>query len=180
MKWTKAFIWMLGIVCCQLLVASERPQIKVIHDGANTVPAKPYYQDIKVKQGNMDAAIENARTQLASLPTAQLQPTMEMYFPINTTQLKVGQPSQKIIKQLTMPLFIIGMDEGSINWLKQNFLELKSIGARGVVVQAKSFKVFAELQREAITKGMIISAMPGDPLAKAYNISTYPVLLRGQ
>ncbi len=161
-------------------MAVGHTQIKVIHNGANTVPAKPYYRDIEVKQGNMDAAIENARTQLASLPTPHPQPTMEMYFPINTTQLKVGQPSQKIIKQLTTPLYIIGMDEGSIGWLKQNFAELKSIGARGVVVQAKSFKAFSRLQREAITKGMIISATSGDPLAKAYNISTYPVLLRGQ
>ena len=180
----KRSLWcvcLLGALCCQSLLAAERAPIEVIHDGYNTIPAKPYYRQIEIKQAKMSEAMDEARKQLAMLEKPPSQPvSLATYFPMRTSELHVGEPRQKIIPQLPIPMFIIGMDARSLNWLEANFDELKAIGARGVVVQAESYEKYEHLQKRAIAKGVLITATPGDPIAEVYEIQTYPMLLKGQ
>lgn len=177
LTWCRCFLMAL---CGQSVLAAERTALVVLHDGSNVVSAKPYYRELEIKRGNMDAAMHRARKQLDTLATPTLPVSLATYFPIRTEHLSVAEPRQKIINQLPIPLFIIGMDARSLDWLSQNFDELKSIGARGVVVQAESFEQFDQLQRSVIAKGLLISATPGDPIANIYGIRTYPMLLKGR
>ena len=129
----------LACLCGNSLHAAERAPLEVIHDGTHTVPAAPYYQQIEIKTADLEKAAEDARQQLATLEPINESISPRSYFPIRSAHLSLGPPKQKIVHQLPIPLFIIGMDRTSLAWFETHVEELKSIGARGVVVQADSY-----------------------------------------
>jgi integrating conjugative element protein (TIGR03765 family) len=74
---------------------------------------------------------------------------------------------------VSRPLFIIGYDPVSIQWLSNNREFLASNNAVGLVVSVQTVEQMNELQRIA-GKGITMQPSPGDRLAEHMRIRHYP------
>ncbi len=151
----------------------------VIHEGANTVSAAPYYQKFKAKQQALDSALKNTQRPTLVKPTLRAAVNVRAFFPVVSPSLRPGVPTIKRIAKLTQPLFLIGMDDQSMIWLRDNFAQLKTMVATGIVVNAAQYGRFAQLQANAARLGVEINALGGEGIARMYGVRTYPVLLVG-
>lgn len=98
-------------------------------------------------------------------------------FPIETPLMSPGKTEARQIDlpQLPQPLFIIGSDELSKNWLKEHAAQLKKIKAIGFLIQAQNETDFEAVKN--IADGLAIIPLSGDQLATQWNINHYPVLI---
>lgn len=105
------------------------------------------------------------------------------YFPVVTESMSVGKLTEHEAnniryRMVTQPLFIIGYDPVSINWLKKNKKLLKLKRAIGLVVNVGTKKQMAELNE--IGDGVILQPTLGDSLSTNLNIKHYPFYMDNQ
>lgn len=97
------------------------------------------------------------------------------HFPVRST-LTVGiVESMKHSYQVTRPIFIVGVDSLSIEWLIANRAHLKAIGAQGIVTNVSSQEQMNFLRARA--PDLTLSAVPVDDIARIYGVQHYPVLI---
>lgn len=149
-------------------VPRHRPT--VIYEGRSTIPAQPFYQRIENRRG------ESAQT---LPPPGAAAIALEDRLPFQPTLLRVGKPDIKEIKGLVTPLFVMGMDDVSLNWFYVAAPGLVGLGARGIVVQAPSKSAWLELKERAGAAGIDLMLMEGDSFARGYRIRTYPMVFVG-
>lgn len=153
------------------LIVQQQPT--VVYTGPRTVSAQPYYNRIKTT-GQSGPVLESVPAGAGAGAGAL---ALEERLPLSSTQLMVGQPAIKTVPGLTTPLFVMGMDEVSLNWFSRAAQGLADIGARGLVVQANHVASWRELQRRARDIGIDVMLLDGDSLAQGYGIRTYPMVL---
>lgn len=97
------------------------------------------------------------------------------HFPVRSA-LTVGivEP-MKHSYQVTRPIFIVGVDSLSIEWLVANKAHLKTIGAQGIVTNVSSQENMNFLRARA--PELTLSAVPVDDIARIYGVQHYPVLI---
>ena len=106
------------------------------------------------------------------------------HFPVVTTAMSIGKVTEddaKDIKyQVAMrPMFIVGYDPVSINWLKANKNLLSEKKAIGLVVNVETKEQMEALQ--AIVGGRVMmQPTPGDRLAEHLKIRHYPFYMDNQ
>lgn len=149
------------------LVVQQQPT--VVYTGPRTVSAQPYYNRIKTT-GESGPVLE-------SVPAGAGALALEERLPLSSTQLVVGRPAIKTVPGLTTPLFVMGMDEISLNWFSRAAQGLADIGARGIVVQVNHLAAWREFQHRARDIGIDLMLLSGDSLAQGYGIHTYPTVL---
>jgi len=152
----------------------------VLHDAGNTVPAGRYYRQIQIKASQMQAALARASGLHATAPQVTEPTTLAPFFPFTSQRLHLGEPRRKAINQLPAPLFIMGMDAQSRAWFEASIDQLRAMGAQGVIVEADSYAQFSRFQQSARDRGVLLDVSHGDPIAQAYGITTYPMLLVGR
>ena len=107
---------------------------------------------------------------------------MNMMFPVMPETIKqVTLPGTRIIKSfpaLPQPLFIIGDDTFSLQWLQSNKAELERFHAAGIVTKVASKQEFEEIQR--LAHPLLLMPMPADALATEMGIPGYPIMITGQ
>lgn len=167
-----------------LASAIENTPLTVLYVGKQTVSASPYYQEIQEaadKKGSdrADVLSEADRALDRLPPTTPSQVSQAQFFPLKTTRLKPGQPSEISIEGMITPLFVIGMDPGSMAWLEREQVRLAQMGAIGIVVEAPSFASFNALRARAEQQGLHLDIGFGDPLADGFSVDVYPVLIKG-
>ena len=155
------------------LIVQQQPT--VVYTGPNTVSAQPYYN--RIKTTGESGSVLGAAPPRAGAGVLALALALEDRLPLSSTQLVVGQPAIKTVPGLTTPLFVMGMDEVSLNWFGRAAQGLADIGARGLVVQANHVESWRELQHRARDIGIDLMLLDGDSLAQGYSIRTYPVVL---
>lgn len=98
-------------------------------------------------------------------------------LPIVTPNMKPGKISaQKInLVNLDKPIFIVGSDSLSVNWLADHAEKLKQINAIGLLVQADTQLDVARVKKSA--NGAIILPMSGEVIGEQLGIRSYPVLI---
>lgn len=100
----------------------------------------------------------------------------EKLFPIHTPELSPGEvmaTSTQLL--LPQPLFLLGCDARSRQWLSQFSGRLQQIGAVGLVVEAETL---ADYQAVAsLAPGLRLSPAPASQLAKQLALRHYPVLI---
>ena len=106
---------------------------------------------------------------------------MYSHFPVISQKLKVGRVTYTEASEvrndiISEPLFIIGYDPVSIDWLKANRGHLNKNKAIGLIVNVKSSKEMDHLQSIA-GKNVRLQPTPGDDLAEHLKISHYPFYL---
>jgi integrating conjugative element protein (TIGR03765 family) len=84
-------------------------------------------------------------------------------------------PTRSHDRPFTHPLFLIGSDARSRQWLQTHRDRLKAIGAVGMLVQADTADDLRTIAR--LADGLSILPASGSDLAKALGISHYPVLI---
>ena len=99
-------------------------------------------------------------------------------FPVVSKSLTVGRVTKDEASDLkyeiaSNPLFIIGYDAVSINWLKSNKKLLTENGAIGLVVNVETKEQMDKLQA-VVGKDVIMQPTPGDGLAEHLKIKHYP------
>lgn len=77
-----------------------------------------------------------------------------------------------------LPIFLVGTDNLSRNWLRENYLYLRKIGAMGLVVSVKTTQELDELRQ--LVPELTLMPTPGDDLASRLNLAHYPALLTAE
>ncbi|WP_330109793.1 integrating conjugative element protein [Methylophaga thalassica] len=94
-----------------------------------------------------------------------------------TPEMSVGKVERRNVElpYLPSPLFLVGTDKISINWLSQHRQALIKAGAVGLIVNSKSASDIQQVIHTA--KGLQISPASGSDLAKQLNLHHYPILI---
>ncbi|AKX44902.1 hypothetical protein AKN87_07185 [Thiopseudomonas alkaliphila] len=145
---------------------SEQSNPLVIHQGG--VSALRYYDSLSVESG------EKA---IRPLPDIHLQkPGQFSAFPV-VSKLTPGAVKAKTLSAsgLVQPIFMIGYDKHSAQWLSERYHILKELNALGLVVNVPTAEAMAELQK--IAPDLMLQPIPGDDLAKHIGVKHYPVLI---
>jgi len=159
---------LLFVAATSVSMSTIAEKLTVIYDSGNTVSIAPY---IKI----------NGKTM--TLPRKQMglkKKTLDMYFPVTTPGMKPGKVDSRALSvpHFQTPLFIIGSDTLSSQWLITRVEELKALNAIGMLVEAKSIKELQEIR--ALAKGLRINAVSGQDIAEQLKLTHYPVLISKQ
>jgi len=153
--------------------------ISVIYDSGKTVDAKTYYRKLDAKEAQAKSAFHSTRN--LSVPKVRDEGpiTQERLFPLVSKTLRPGEPIGITSPHIYRPFFIIGMDSGSIEWMRSNYEAFAERNAYGVVVEANDWQEWQLLKIEALKAGISLSILSGDALSGIYKITTYPVFVMG-
>lgn len=103
-------------------------------------------------------------------------------FPVTTSLMQPGvMQSQSlplpIEPWLTRPIFFIGDDSESANWIKKNETLLLTLGAIGVVIQVPDVQTFKKLRRSTSLSLVPHEAVSIQRRLNAIGVRQFPVLL---
>ncbi len=97
-------------------------------------------------------------------------------FPVVSSMLSVGKlKSRKIKNRMPRAVCVVGSDERSRRWIKNNRSALKSINALCMVVNVKSKDHFQSIK--SLAPNVDFQALNGDVFYKELKIKHYPFLL---
>lgn len=160
-----------GILAVLCAVASA--QLPVIYDSGQTEPIAPYLEGIAAEPA------EHPATRSAPDPLAGR-------FPVHTPELSPGTIQSRRFPEalrryavfLDRPLFLIGTDPLSHQWLIQHRNRLAQIGAVGLLVEARTQ---ADLDAiGAIGGDLLIVPTSASALAGVLGLRHYPVLISAE
>jgi integrating conjugative element protein (TIGR03765 family) len=148
-------------------LASRPPT--VIHD-AGGVPLAPYFEPFA------DDADEGAPEPVPQPPP---QPQIPQLFPMVSAHAGPGRLLQNPMQSKLpggpgQPIFIVGDDAASLDWLQRNADALRRMGARGIVASVRTPEDFLRL-RALVDLQMV--PMSADALLEAAGIHVWPVLI---
>jgi len=147
--------------------------LTVIYDSGNTRPLAPYLEVF-------DEVLAPGGTPPAS-PVAPRSPELgaadlERLLPIRSTGLTPGPVPRRAVKRpFTRPLFLIGSEPLSREWLATHRDRLAEIGAVGMLVEARTVDDLRAIA--AIANGLPILPASASDIAEALDLSHYPVLI---
>ncbi len=120
-------------------------------------------------------AIQTDSNEDAMKPTSQ--PITIKSFPIVTPLMTPGtqQTLNKPTISFIQPVFILGSDDLSKTWLKQNIEQLKSAHAIGFLVQAQNQTDIDEMKQ--LAEGLLLIPASGNIFAQKLKLQHYPVLI---
>ena len=167
-----------------LLLASCIAATSMTIATAKTPQTPEQLKPLVIQQGGVSAlryydslSVDSGEKAVKRLPDIRLQkPEQFSAFPV-TSQLTPGsvQPRTLSASGLVQPIFMIGYDKFSAQWLSERSSILKQLNALGLVVNVPSAAAMAALQ--AIAPELILQPIPGDDLAKHIGLEHYPVLI---
>ncbi|MGF7241942.1 integrating conjugative element protein (TIGR03765 family) [Pseudomonas oryzihabitans] len=148
------------------LQAVADPLIVVGHEGG--VSTQPYFEPFK--------RIAPPHTATMTPFFADTYEAEAAMLPVRSQRLTPGEASTRALQAPGLsPLFLIGDDEYSRHWLRQQQRRLKEQQAIGLVVNIDTAAALAELRRLAPDLTLIPTS--GDDLAQRLGLHHYPVLL---
>ena len=148
---------------------------EVIYDSGYTRPLWPYLESVTVKQAATEVVAPSAKgfDRSALLPIQ----TLEM-APAKLSRQALTKELRQQLSHLSRPLFLLGTDPFSQQWLRQYRSQLLAIGAVGMLVDVTTI---TDLQRiEALGKGLTIIPASASTLAQTLGLRHYPVLISRQ
>ena len=159
--------WLAVVAAC-----AAADGLVVVHDAGGTVDAAPYLERPGLSPETGERALERARVQLDGLK----RPQAPAFAPVNPGPLRAGPPSRMRVAGLPRPVFAVGSDRASLEWLEANAQWLRKSGAQGFLVNAPSEDAWSRASGLAARLGLSFDPMPGAALADAYGARSYPVV----
>lgn len=149
------------------LNASANDKLIVIYDSGDTLPIAPYIPE-EFKR-NAEAAIPSI-----NLPK-QIKPIK--LFPITTPSMTPGivDATSKSLPYLKRPLFLIGSDELSRQWLQQQREHLLQLNAVGLLIEVNDKPTAEAIQK--LGNGLPIIPSSAESFAPQLGLTHYPVLV---
>ena len=142
--------------------------LTVIYDSEDTQPIAPYL-DVLRAPGETDEGIETSSPSLGAADVAVL-------LPIHSPGLTPGPVQRKEIdRPFAAPLFLIGCDRRSAQWLQANRSRLLAMGAVGLVVDVPDVQALTRLAE--LAGGLTLLPASGSDLAQRLGLDHYPVLI---
>lgn len=137
----------------------------VIHDTGTARPLSDYVEPIE----------PTPRPPTAS-PSGSADFTQAL-FPVKTPELTPGPVTSSALNlpQLRQPVFLVGADPLSRDWLFRHRDRLRDLNAVGLLVEAASAEEYAAMV--ALASGLRLVPVSGSELAAALKLTHYPVLI---
>lgn len=148
-------------------------QTQVIEDRGGQ-PIAPYLPKNTDTSERMNKTFEERRS----------KKLIHAHFPVVTNSMSVGKVTEDEAKDLryqmaSRPLFIVGYDPVSKNWLASNKELLKAKRAIGMVVNVQTKEQMTELQA-IVGDGVLMQPTPGDRMSEHLKIRHYPFYMDSQ
>lgn len=149
------------------------PELSVVVDHGGK-PARPYY--VAINGAGVDED-EGYSTQLSNQARPNQRFSENDMLPIESEILTPGAVEARQIELPGgfTPIFLVGDDELSREWLIQRADILREMNAVGLVVQVQSEQGLNSLRNEA--QGLELRPVSGDGLAERLGLQHYPVLI---
>jgi integrating conjugative element protein (TIGR03765 family) len=108
---------------------------------------------------------------------SSLQPLEGGFKPLTTTLKECTDFKSKHvnIEHLAHPLFVVGDDQASINWIIKYKDTLEKLGAVGLVINAENLDSLKHIR--SVSGDLDLHLANGDELGKMFGIDCYPVLI---
>lgn len=154
---------LIGIMCFLLCVGVDaREPLTVIYDSGDTLPLEPY---LPKRAPREKATLQEKKDQLP------------FNLPITTPSMQPGKATvtPKALRYLQRPLFLVGADQASKNWLAEKRELLARIGAVGLLVEAKDRQEVEAVLK--IAEGLRLVPASAEGFATQLGLTHYPILL---
>lgn len=151
----------------------------VIFDSGQTQSLVPYFKAVKT-QGEIIAQMQLPPS-LAALPvegsTSERLKILAQALPVMTPEMTPGAVASQTLNMpyLERPVFVVGADRLSAQWLQQHQQRLNTLHAVGLVVNVDNAGQLAQLKQ--IGAPLELYALPGSSFAKQFALSHYPALI---
>ncbi|WP_246218957.1 integrating conjugative element protein [Pseudomonas izuensis] len=113
------------------------------------------------------------------LPTPDKAPdprALNWVLPVHSTHLTPGVVPRRVLNLPGItPLFMVGQDSVSLEWLSQHAQALQDLGASGLAVEVADAQSLRRIQ--ATAPGLSIWPVSGDDIAERLELGHYPVLI---
>ena len=157
----------LSLVC--LGAVTQAPaELKIIGDFGGESAVR-FYEALQPDESMVQAypnSVPSTLTEVDILPVVSHRMTPGQIQPI-----QMNLPGM-------LPIFLIGTDNFSKNWLYRNYDYLRKIEAMGLVVSVKTINELSELRQ--LAPDLTLIPTPGDDLAVRLNLAHYPALLTSE
>jgi integrating conjugative element protein (TIGR03765 family) len=118
-----------------------------------------------------DAALESPAPDKAPDPR-----TLNWVLPVHSARLTPGVvPRRALNLPGITPLFLVGQDPASLEWLSRQAQALQYLSASGLAVEVADAQALSRIQ--AAAPGLSIWPVSGDDIAKRLELEHYPVLI---
>lgn len=154
---------LIGIMCLLLCVGVDaREPLTVIYDSGDTLPLEPY---LPKRAPREEATLQEKKDQLP------------FNLPITTPSMQPGKATvtPKALRYLQRPLFLVGADQVSKDWLAEKREQLVRIGAVGLLVEAKDRQEVEAVLK--IAEGLRLVPASAESFATQLGLTHYPILL---
>ncbi len=120
--------------------------------------------------------IQNNSTEESRMPTPPMTSQIKD-FPIITKAMTPGAliANKQAPISFMQPIFILGTDELSKQWLQQKHAQLQASHAIGFLIQAQNQAEVDEMKQ--LAAGLLLITASGDIFARKLKLEHYPVLL---
>lgn len=114
-----------------------------------------------------------ASAESSSLPAPT---TLNWVLPVRSARLSPGAvpPTALSLPSMT-PLFLVGQDTASLEWLSRHAQALQELGANGLAVEVDDARALRRIQMTA--PELNIWPVSGDDIAERLELKHYPVLI---
>ena len=154
------------LLLCSMGSAYAR-SVAVAYDSGDTTPMVKFYRPFSGERQT-------------STPVKPITVDENAYFPVHSANLKPSIISthahQKAhLQNLPQPIFLVGSDDLSRTWLRDNREKLLALHAVGYVVEVSNVRDFKEVK--AIAEPLPILPASADDFAAPLGLDAYPVLI---
>lgn len=158
-------------LCLFILVfpALAHAELIVVEDLGGT-SALPYYRALNLMP-------DSTPSPLQSLPPVPMRPFSEAdMLPVKSVRLSPGRVQARALNAPGLqPLFLIGDDDLSREWLQSRIEVLRELHAVGLVVNADKQEAVQQLRQ--LGNGLELAPASADQLAEMLELEHYPVLI---
>jgi len=166
-RWPMPLLW---LVLFLAKAGGLEAEPRILHDSGQAISIEPYMAPMKPKLQ----------------PPGQLPPppalTVDSYgLPVKTPSMTPGKVHARSLPALqgkmagARPLFLVGADQWSLQWIQQNQARLLELQAVGMVVDVDTESDLKILRQAA--GGLQLMPASGEAVAKGLGLKHYPVLI---
>ena len=147
-----------------------------ITDTTLTIPTYTNADRQLIREEAAQAVYDIAHQQITTISNEPKTSMMNIY-PITTTSMTVGNVAQQTISAPTLaqPIFLIGVDEVSTQWLKQHREKLKNLHAIGFLIQVQNQTEFEAIK--TLAEELPLIPVSGNVFSQRFKLEHYPVLI---